>query len=378
MPLALVLLAVVGALALLKGAQIFTVVKGGKRMQAAGPAPETVSTFVATIQTWNETLEAVGSVATGRGVNISNDAPGIVSRIAFESGATVRAGQVLVELDSRVERAQLASVRARKKLAEVNAKRSRALFASGSIAPAQEDTDESELAGAAADETAILAQIDRKIIRAPFAGKLGIRLVNVGQYLAPGTPVTVLESDESDYVDFTLPQQDIGRVAVGMPVELAIESSDAGAGGVRGEGKIYAVEPAVDPTTRSIKLRATVPQEETSFRPGMFVRASVLLPKTATVVAVPATAIVHAPYGDSAFVVEAEKNEKGGQPVKVVRQTFVKLGPSRGDFVAVTIGLSPGEEVVTGGAFKLRNRARIVVNNEVDVHPELSPHLPNR
>lgn len=379
MLLALGLLALVGGLVALKGAQIFTIMKAGKHSQAAGPPPETVSTFVAANQTWNETIDAVGTVATARGVTISNDASGIVARISFESGATVRPGQVLAELDTRVERAQLESVRARKQLAAINAERTRALFASGSIAPAQMDADESQLAAATADEGALLAQIERKIVRAPFAGKLGIRLVNVGQYLAPGTPITVLESAESSYVDFTLPQQDTARVAVGMPVQLSLEAGDAGAGVPRGEGKIYAVEPSVEPTTRSIKLRASIPPEDLGFRPGMFVRVSVLLPQTASPVVVPATAVVHAPYGDSVFIVGTDKDgPTAGKPAKVVRQQFVRLGRSRGDFVAVTSGLSPGDEVVTAGAFKLRNRARIVVNNEIDVHPELSPRPANR
>lgn len=375
---ALGLLALVGVLVALKGAQIFTIMKAGKRSQAAGPPPETVSTFIAASQTWNETIDAVGTIATARGVTISNDASGIVARISFESGETVHPRQVLAELDTRVERAQLESVRARKKLAAVNAERTRTLFASGSIAPAQMDADESQLAAATADEGALLAQIERKIVRAPFAGKLGIRLVNVGQYLAPGTPITVLESDESNYVDFTLPQQDTERVAVGMPVQLSLERGDAGAGAPRGDGKIYAVEPALEPTTRSIKLRATIPSEDAGFRPGMFVRVSVLLDKTATVVVVPGTAIVHAPYGDSVFIAEPAKSGAEGKPVKAVRQQFVRVGRSRGDFAAITNGISPGDEVVTAGAFKLRNRALIVVNNEIDLHPELTPHPMNR
>jgi membrane fusion protein, multidrug efflux system len=371
------LLLVVGALAATKGAQIASLIKFGKRAQAAGPPPETVGTFVAENQTWSETLDSVGSVTTSRGVTISNDSPGIVSRLAFDSGATARPGQILAELDARVERAELAAATARKQLATTTAGRTRALTASGAIPQAQKDTDEAQLAAANAEEKSITAQIERKIVRAPFAGKLGIRLVNVGQYLPPGTPITLLESEESLYVDFALPQQNLDLLAVGMPVRLTVERGDTGSAAPQGEGKIFAVEPAVDPTTRSIKLRASLPPGKDGFKPGMFVNVSVVQPKQATVVAVPATAIVHASFGDSVFVVEDDK-DPSDKPIKSARQQFVRLGQRRGDFIAITDGVQAGQEIVTAGAFKLRNQAPIVVNNEVQLRPELSSRPANR
>jgi membrane fusion protein (multidrug efflux system) len=373
---ALGLLLIIGVLAGLKGAQIATLIGAGKRAQAAGPPPETVGSFVAEEQTWNEMLQSVGSVASARGVTISNDAPGIVSKIAFESGKTVRAGEVLVELDTKVERAQLASARARRALAATNAGRTRVLAQSGAVAIAQKDADETQLASATADENALTAQIERKIVRAPFEGKLGIRLVNVGQYLPPGTPITVLESDESTYVDFTLPQQSVGVVAVGMPVRLAAEKGDAGGAPI--DGKVHAVEPAVDPATRNVKLRASVPPERDQLRPGMFVNVSVVLPSVARVVAIPATAVVHASYGDSVFVVEGGSNAGQDKAPKTVRQQFVRIGQFRGDFVAVVDGVKAGDEVVIAGAFKLRNKARVVVGDGVKIRPELEPRLQNR
>jgi membrane fusion protein (multidrug efflux system) len=368
-------LAIIAVLAGLKGAQIATLMRAGKKAQAAGPPPETVGSFVAEQQTWNETLESVGSVASSRGVSISNDAPGIVTKISFESGKKVRAGQVLVELDARVDRAQLASARARHGLAATNAERTRTLARSGAVAPAQKDTDEAQLASAVAEENALLAQIERKTVRAPFAGTLGIRLVNVGQYLAPGTPITVLESDESTFVDFTLPQQRLGAVAVGMPVRLT-SAGDEGSGPT--EGRVNAIEPAVDPATRNVKLRATLPGERDHLRPGMFVNVSVVLPTEARVVAIPATAVVHASYGDSVFVVEGGSNSGRSKTPKNVRQQFVRLGQSKGDFVAIEDGIKAGDEVVTAGAFKLRNKARVVVNNDVKIQPEVAPRPPNR
>jgi membrane fusion protein (multidrug efflux system) len=373
---ALGLLAIIGVLAGLKGAQIATLMGAGKRAQAAGPPPETVNSVVAVEQTWNEMLQSVGSVASARGVNISNDAPGMVSKIAFESGKKVRAGEVLVELDTRVERAQLVSARARRALASTNADRTRNLARSGAVAPAQKDTDDTQLASAAAEENALMAQIERKIVRAPFTGTLGIRLVNIGQYLAPGTPITVLESDESTYVDFSLPQQSIGVVAVGMPVRLTAEGDAERAGPT--EGKIYAVEPTVDPATRNVKLRATVQDEKNHLRPGMFVNVSVVLPSEARVVAIPATAVVHAAYGDSVFVVDGGGNAAGNKTPQTVRQQFVRLGQYRGDFAAIEDGIKVGDQVVTAGAFKLRNKARVVVDNSVELRPELAPRPSNR
>ncbi len=211
------LLVLVALLVGMKALEIGKAVAAGKRAQAAGPPPEAVGSYEVQRQQWDETLTSVGSVAAARGVSISNDTSGIVWKIDFESGATVHRGQVLVELDTRVERAQLASAQAREQLAATNVQRTRALVASGSVAPSQLDTDQAAFAGATADANALAAQIERKTVRAPFAGKLGIRLVNVGQYLGPGTPITVLESSEATYVDFDLPQQDLRESASACP-----------------------------------------------------------------------------------------------------------------------------------------------------------------
>jgi membrane fusion protein, multidrug efflux system len=382
------LIVLIAALAGLKGAQIATLIGFGKQMQAAGPPPESVSTVKAEQQTWERTLSAVANVVSAKGVGISNDAPGLVARLHFDSGATVKQGQVLVELDSSVERAQLASERARQKLADTQLKRSQELISSGVVARAQLDSDEAAFATSKADAAGLIAQIERKTIRAPFAGKLGLREVNLGQYLAPGTRVTVIESTASDYVDFTLPQENLARLQVGMPVRITEETPrSTGAGEEQKplepappalESKIIAVDNTVDPVTRAIKLRASLPENDARLRPGMFVRVSVILPEKAPVVVVPAIAIVRASYGDSLFVVE-EKPGPQGKPGKFARQSFVRLGEMRGDFAAVLEGLKPGEEVVTAGAFKLRNGAPIAIDNKsVPSKASLSPRVENR
>ena len=364
------LLAVVGGLAAVKYEQISSLISAAHAAEKAGPPPEAVGSFVSTQDTWQESLEAVGSIAPARGVTLGNDAPGMVSAIHFESGDVVRQGQVLLELDSNVERSQLASVQARSELAQLNAGRTRALVASHSIARSQQDSDDSAVKTSRSDLDLLQAQIARKVVRAPFSGRLGIRQVNLGQYLNPGTAIATLEATETVFVDFTLPQQRLKEISLGMPVRIKIEGEADGAA----EGTISAVDPSIDAVTRSIKLRASVPNADGKVLPGMFAKVSVLLPRTHEVVILPVSALVHASYGDSVFIVENRKDGLG----KAARQQFVKVGETRGDFVAVSQGLTAGQEVVTAGAFKLHNGAPVAVDNGVQSRAELSPHPENR
>jgi membrane fusion protein, multidrug efflux system len=374
-------LLVVGVLAGTKFAQISALIRSGHAAQAAGPPPEAVGTDVAKGGVWESVFEAVGSVAAARGVTVSNDSPGVVRAIRFESGAKVRAGQVLVELDAAVERAQLASLKARLGLAATTAGRTRHLAEKGAFTKVQLDTDEAQLKTVTADVAALEAQIERKIVRAPFAGKLGIRSINLGQYLNPGTPITSLESTEAVVVDFTIPQQELARVPVGAATRIVLPGTQPPQ---TLEGKIVAAEPNADPATRAVKLRASVKDEKDQLRPGMFVNVSVLLPEQVKVVFVPATAVLSAPYGDSVYLIETRKDDKGGavsgpdgKPARVARQQFVRVGQARGDFVAIVAGVTAGQEVVTQGAFKLRNGAPVVVNNRVKLSPSQTPRPEN-
>ena len=382
------LLVVIGILAGIKFKQISGLMAMGKEAQKNGPPPEAVSTDIAQNQDWEGTIVAVGSVASVKGVQVSNDAPGVVTRINFESGQMVKEGQALVELDTNVERTQLASAKARLDLAQINVQRSRALVASKSIAQAQLDNDEAQLKAATTDIDQINAQIARKTVRAPFSGKLGIRNVNLGQYLNPGTPITVLEGVEAVYVDFSLPQQRLANVKVGMPVRIELEAKDdrddAGAAAAPMQGNITAIDPTVDAATRMMKLRAQIPNGGEGLRPGMFVNVTILLPDHGMEVTVPQTAIIHAPYGDSVFIVEDKKpgspgadTSPTGAPIKIARQQFIRPGEARGDFIAVTEGVQAGQEVVTAGAFKLKNGSPIVIDNHVKAAASLTPHPEN-
>jgi membrane fusion protein (multidrug efflux system) len=375
------LILTIGILVGVKGAQIKTLIGFGEQMQKMGPPPEAVNAAPVERQKWERTLEAVATVVSSKGVTISNEVAGVVSKLHFDSGGSVKAGQSLVELDASVERAQMESVRARLVLADQSLKRTKTLIGSGVSTQAELDAQDSAYKGLVADLRALAAQIEKKTVRAPFAGKLGIRGVNLGQYLAPGTALTTLESTDSVFVDFTLPQQNLGLVAIGRPVRVR---TDPG-GKVIAEGKISAVDASVDAVTRSLKIRASFPNAESVLRTGMFVNAEVVLPEHADVVAVPVTAIIRAPYGDSVFVVEPKQAAAGSagpegaqQGALVARQQFVRLGGTRGDFVAIEAGVDAGQKVVTAGAFKLRNQAPISIKNEVGAEAQLNPHPENR
>jgi len=374
------LLALVGTLGFIKFSQISSLMAMGKAYEKSGPPPESVASGKSKKQTWQAELSAVGTIAAVKGVALSNDSPGVVSKISFESGQFVKQGQVLVELDTSVERAQLASALVRRDLATVTVNRSRALIKEQVTTQAQVDSDEAQVKSSASEAQTIQAQIARKIVRAPFAGRLGIRAVNVGQYLNPGTTLTVLQAIGAVYVDFSLPQQQLGTIVVGMPVKIQIEGSSE----PPQDGTIAAVDPTIDSTTRMLKLRATVPNAGDKLSPGMFANVAVQLPDQGEVVTIPLTAVVHASFGDSVFVVEekkpdapGDKKTATGKPIMNARQQFVRLGVSRGDYVAVLDGVKEGQELVTAGAFKLRNNSPIVVDNSVRTDPQLNPKPEN-
>ena len=374
------LLALVGTLGFIKFSQISSLMAMGKAYEKSGPPPESVGSGKAKMDNWQSQLSAVGTIAPVKGVALSNDSPGVVSKINFESGDLVKQGQVLVELDTSVERAQLASAVVRHDLAVVNVNRSRALIKEQVTTQAQVDSDESSVKTAETDAQTIQAQIARKIVRAPFSGRLGIRAVNVGQYLNPGTTLTVLQAIGAVYVDFSMPQQLLATMVVGMPVKISIEGSNDSAL----DGTVAAVDPTIDSNTRMIKVRATVPNSEEKLHPGMFANVAVVLPDQGAVVTIPQTAVVHASFGDSVFVVEPKKADApgartspAGKPILNARQQFVRLGMTRGDFVAVLDGVKDGEEVVTAGAFKLRNNSPIVIDNTVNLDPQLNPKPEN-
>jgi membrane fusion protein (multidrug efflux system) len=355
---------VIAALGFVKFRQIQDAVAQNASFQ---PPPEAVTTIIARSERWPTTLNAIGTVAAVQGVTVSADLPGIVDRITFESGAYVGEGDLLVQLDTRQEQAQLAAVEAARDLARLNFERMHGLVNEGAITRAEYNQ-----AAAAQKETAarveeIRAMIARKTIRAPFAGLLGLRQVNLGQYLSPGDAVVPLQSLDPIYVNFGLPQQDSSQVVIGRNVRITSENSGAGF-----MGRITAINSIVDEATRNVQIQATLANPKNKLRPGMFVQTEVLLGASNAVVTLPASAISYAPYGDSVFVVTDLKGENG-QTYRGVRQQFVKVGSSRGDQIAVLSGVKAGEEIVTSGVFKLRNGAAVSVDNKVQPANKRSP-----
>lgn len=362
-----VLLVIVGGLAAVKTNQIRTLIAKGKTMT---PPPETISSAVAREERWQDTLSAVGSLSAVQGVTITPELAGKVSEIHFESGAVVAAGDLLVKLDTSSEEAQLRAVEAQAELARLNAVRARQLRAENAVSQSELDTAEATVKQLEANADTIRAAISKKTIRAPFAGKLGIRQVNLGENLDLGKPIVSLQALSPVYADFSLPQQELARVKPGMAVRLNIDAYPD----KFFEGKLTAINPELDADTRSVRLQATFESAEQLLRPGMFARIQVLLPGDQTVLVIPTTAVLSAPFGDSVYVIENSTNAPGSL---VVRQKFVRTGRGRGDFVSVESGLKPGERVASSGLFKLRNGQSVVENNELAPKASEQPNPPN-
>jgi membrane fusion protein (multidrug efflux system) len=347
----------VGALGFVKFKQIQTAIAQGAAYQ---PPPEAVTTIIAAQEQWPSTINAIGTMAAVRGVTVSADLPGIVDQILFESGDAVREGQTLAILDTRQEQAQMAAAEAQRVLARLNFNRMQELLDQRVISKAEYDSATAQSRETEARVGEIRAAIERKTIRAPFSGILGIRQVNKGQYLAAGNPLVPLQSLNPIYVNFGVPQQTIGQVRVGRSVRITTESL----GSLASEGRVTAIDSVVDETTRNIQVQATLANPDGKLRPGMFVQTAMVLGANQPVIPLPASAISYAPYGDSVFIVSDMKDDKG-HAYRGVRQQIVRLGPARGDQIAIVSGINPGDEIVTSGLFKLRNGAAVQVNNKV-------------
>jgi membrane fusion protein (multidrug efflux system) len=347
----------IASLGFVKFRQIKTAMAQGSSFQ---PPPEAVTTVVAKQETWPGTLNVIGTALAVQGVTVSADLPGTVDRIGFDSGKSVNAGDVLVELDTRQERAQLAAMEAQRDLARINFGRMEQLVKEGVIARTEFDNATAQQKATEAQVGEIRATIARKTIRAPFSGILGLRQANLGQYLSAGEAIVSLQSLNPIYVNFGVPQQTAAQVRVGRG--LRVLSDDAG--GIKFAGRVTALDSIVNEATRNIQVQATLANPGGKLRPGMFVQVEIVTGTDRPVIALPASAINYAPYGDSVYVV-TDLKDPNGKAYRGVSQRFVKLEGSRGDQVAVVSGVKPGDEVVSSGVFKLRNGAAVQVNNKV-------------
>jgi len=324
------------------------------------PPPEAVTSIVAHQEQWPTTMSVIGTMEAVKGVTVSADLPGTVARIAFDSGETVHAGDVLVELDTRQERAQLAALEAQRDLARVNFGRTQQLVNEGVVSRMEYDQATAQQKATEANVAEIRATIERKTIRAPFSGTVGIRQVNLGQYLSAGQAIVSLQALNPIYVNFGVPQQIVAQSLVGRTLRVTKEDLPS----IAFSGRVTAIDSVVNEATRNVQVQATLPNPEGKLRPGMFVQVEVVLGAGQSVIALPASAINYAPYGDSVFVITNLK-DPSGKTYRGVHQRFVKVQGSRGDQVAVVSGINPGDEVVTSGVFKLRNGAAVQVNNKV-------------
>lgn len=320
--------------------------------------PTAVTTAEAKAVEWQPYISAIGTLAPVEGATLSADADGIVSRISAENGSSVKAGDVLVELDTSVELAQLAAAESRANLAKISFERAKDLWDRNANSKSEFDAADATLKQAIAEVEAIKAQIAKKQIRAPFDGRVGIRLANVGQFVARGRDLLPLLKLDPMYVNFSVPQRYLPSVANGQEIEVQVDAFP----GKNFVGSVTAVNAEVDPLTRNISVQATIANKDETLRAGMFARIEVQLKGTESQIAVPSTSIAYASYGNSIFVVEQIKGQDGKEFLGV-RQKFVKLGSSRGDLIVITEGLKAGEQIVTSGVFKLRDGMPVQINN---------------
>ena len=361
-------LLIIGGLGTVKGLQIGRMVAQGK---SASQPPQTVTAAIVREMQWETTITAVGSLEAVQGVLISTEFPGKVIRIAFDSGKEARRGQILIEQDVTEETARLRAARSEAILARKDYERAKTLHSEKIISSADLDERTARYEQAQANVDTIEAVIAKKTIRAPFDGRLGIRQVNLGEFAESGSPVVSLQNLNPIFVDFQVPQKEMIRLAPGLVVHASVDGAQK-----IFEGVITAINPEVDPATRNVHVQATIQNREERLRPGMYVNVSVILPERRTVLTIPSTAVHHAPYSDSVYLLETKAEEATGEP-PVLRQQFVKLGEQRGDFVVVLNGLEKNQRVVSTGVFKLRNGQAVVVNNDLAPEFELSPRPEN-
>ncbi|PZR76446.1 MAG: efflux transporter periplasmic adaptor subunit [Chthoniobacterales bacterium] len=350
----------------IKAWQIMTLISSGKKMVLP---PTTVTSAAAKMGDWQPMLTAVGSISPVEGAMISAELAGTVSEINFKSGALVKKGDVLLKLDFSAEEAQMRSAEADAELAKKDFERAQDLAARQVISAAELDAAQSKYSQKKAAVENMQSVIDKKQIRAPFDGTAGIRAVNPGQMVKVGDPLVSLQALDRVFVDFSLPQQQLAEIHADLPVKVTTDALPDR----EFDGKLTAVNSAIDPATRNVSLQATLENADHALRAGMFARVKVLLPQKKQTLFVPSTAVSYAPYGNSVYVIEKKADEKTKKEGLILRQAFIRTGETRGDFVAITDGLKANEQVVSTGVFKLRNGMNVVIDNKLAPKAELNP-----
>jgi membrane fusion protein, multidrug efflux system len=372
-PIVIMVVAVVLILGAIFGVQRFFGGMFKKNMAAAAAAPQTVSTIEAATSEWRPFIQSTGTLRAVRGADLSAQASGVVDEIAFESGNEVPLGKVLLRLKPNDDYAKLQQLQAAAELADQTYKRDQEQFAAQAISQANIDTDVSTLKSARAQVAAQQALIDEKIVKAPFAGRLGIRQVDIGQYLTSGTTVVTLQALDPILVDFYVPQQALAQMKIGQPVSATVDTYAQEAF----SGAIEAINSKVDPSSRNVQVRANLHNPDKRLVPGMFANVRIQYGGKNDQITLPQTVVTYNPFGDTVFVVEKNSADDKGNSHLTVQQRFVKLGATRGDQVAVLSGVKAGEIVVSAGQMKLRNGVAVAINNDVVPTNSPNPNPPN-
>lgn len=362
----LIVLVIAGSLVGIKALQVNKLMAAGK---AYVTPPESVSSVTVREEKWQSTLNAIGSIVAIQGVTVTPELAGTVTEIAFESGKVVEKGDLLIRQDTSSEEAQLRAAEAQLELARINLEREQKLREEKMVSQSELDSAVSTMKQTQANADAVRTVIQKKTIRAPFSGQVGIRQANLGQYLDAGKPIVWLQTLTPVYADFTLPQQDLAQLSNGMPVHLQIDAYPDKVF----EGNLMAINPGLDQATRSVGLRAAFDNPNQLLHPGMFARVEVLLPERKDLLVIPATSVLRSPSGDSVYVIEETSTTDSSKAALKVRQQLIRVGLERGDFVSVESGLKPGDRVVSSGLFKLRTGMSVVEQNNLAPKPVESP-----
>jgi membrane fusion protein (multidrug efflux system) len=356
-------------LGLVFGFKAFVATKIKESLAGFANMPQTVSTATAASQEWQPQLEAVGSLRAVKGADLALEVAGIVDEIDFNSGDDVQAGASLLRLKTDDDVAKLHSLEANAQLAQITYQRDEKQFKAQAVSQATLDTDAANLKNANAQVAEQQAIVNKKILRAPFAGHLGIRAVDLGQYLSPGTSIVTLQALDPIYLDFYVPQQSIEQASVGQKVTATVDTYP----GQAFVGEITAISPRVDANSRNVQLRATLNNSDHKLLPGMYARVAVVAGAPLRYVTLPQTTVTYNPYGSTVYVVEEKGTDAKGAPLRIAHQTFITTGPTRGDQVAVLSGLNEGDVVVSAGQIKLHNGSPLAINNEIQPTTDANP-----
>ena len=340
-----------------------------KFMSAAQAPPAVVTAVKAEFHSWQPQIYAVGSLRAVRGVDVTSETSGLVRALYFKSGDEVKAGQVLVQLNADAEIAQLHSLEAAAELANTVYERDKKQFAVQAISQAALDADAADLKGKQAQVAQQAALVEKKTIRASFAGRLGISTVNQGQYMNPGDKIVTLQALDSLFVDFYLPQQALSRLAIGQRISVATDTYP----GRKFAGRLTTIDPKVDPNTRNVQVEVLIDNQKHQMLPGMYATVEVLAGGVQRYITLPQTAVTYNPYGDTVYIVEEKGKNTEGKPQLTVKQAFVTVGLTRGDQVAILTGIKEGDTVVTSGQIKLKNGSAVIINNQIQPSNDEAP-----